>query len=123
MVERDLISSLKDEDYIIVYIKRKAEKEMKLGIEMVQKCRALAEKNNKRSWIPLLKVWLGMQVAFDEQPVKMSRLEEITGMSYAQIRDARKILESDEIFRMQKVYTSRLTCIGMSIDLNAFFNE
>lgn len=123
LVEMDLITSLKDEDYIIVYIKRKAEKEMKLGIEMVQKCRMLAERNNKRSWIPLLKVWLGMQVAFNEQPVKMDRLEEITGMSYAQIRDARKILETDEIFKLQKVYRSRLTCVGMSIDLNAFFNE
>lgn len=123
LAERDLITSLKDEDYIIVYIKRKAEKEMKLGIEMIQRCRMLAEKNNKRNWIPLLKVWLGMQVAFNEQPVKMDRLEEITGMSYAQIRDARKILESDEIFKMQKVYTSRLTCVGMAIDLNAFFND
>lgn len=123
LVDRNLIVYDQDEDVIILYVKRRVEKEMRLGIEMVEHCRKLEETYNKQkgAWIKLLKTWIGIQICAEEQPFTMRQLAEITGLSAAQLRDAKKILEKDEIFK-----TSRagyyLKCLGSNVELNAFYN-
>lgn len=53
---------------------------------------------------------------------KMEDLAEATGLSLYQVRENKKLLESNEIFRTTKVYTDYQTCIGTIVELNSFYN-
>ena len=54
---------------------------MQVGIDMVKNCKKIADEHNKRSWVPLLKTWLGVQLAAENQPFTIAELEAITGLS------------------------------------------
>lgn len=124
LADRELIFYETDEDIIILYVRRKVEKEMKLGIEMIRRCREIAEKNNKHkdAWLKLLKVWIGVQICAEDQPFTIARLSEMTGLSQKQILECRKLLEHDNLF-----ITSRagkfLSCTGKLVTLNGFYNS
>ena len=63
LAERDFISYNIDktnDKYFIAALYRKVEEDMQIGIDMVRTCKLLAEKHKKRSWVPLLKTWLGV---------------------------------------------------------------
>ena len=63
LVARDYISYQIDKtnpSYFIAALWYQTEKDMEIGIEMVRTCKQLAEAYNKRSWVPLLKTWLGV---------------------------------------------------------------
>lgn len=123
LVDRELIVYDTDEDVIILYVKRKAEKEMSLGIEMIRHCRILAEvyHKHKRGWLNLFKVWVAVQICAEEQPFTMEKISKMTNLSKPQIRDAKKILERDELFRTSRAGRYFL-CQGMNVDLNGFYN-
>ena len=110
-----------DEGYFILSLVRKAEKEMKIGLDMVRTCKQLAEKNKKKDYIPLLKTWLGIQVMSQNQPFKVKDLEDMTGLSSYQIRESKRILEQNEIFRTSRAYADYATCLGQKVELNAFY--
>ena len=97
---------------------------MQIGIGMVKTCKLLAEKHKKRSWVPLLKTWLGVQILSEDQPYTLRDLEEITGLSNYQIKESNKILKESQIFRTSRAYQSYQRCIGNNVDMNvdAFFN-
>ena len=86
-----------DEDYIIVYIKRKVEKEMQLGINLIKHCKRIAEKYNKNTdkISQLIKVWLAMQICIENPPFTDRDIVNLTGLSIYQVRDVRKILVKD----------------------------
>lgn len=122
---RDYISYVvdkTDENYFLAAIYRKVEETMKIDPSMLKTCKQLAEENNKKSWVPLLKVWIGMQLMADEQPFTMDRLEMVTGLSKYQIRESRKILEKNELFKTSRAYIADCRCIGTNVDLNGFYN-
>lgn len=124
--ERNFISYNLDrtnKDYFVAAILRRTEEEMSIGINMVRTCKTLADKYNKRSWIPLLKTWIGVQVAAENQPFTMDTLVDITGLSLYQLRESRRILEKDDIFKSSRAYIAFDKCIGTNIDLNAFYNS
>lgn len=126
--DRDLISytiDKTDNDWFIAALYRKVEKEYHIGIAMIKTCKRLAQENNKREWIPLLKTWLGMQIIYDnkDQPFTMSKLCYMTGLSESQIRNSKKILEKEEIFRTNRAYIAFNRCIGSKVELNAFYNS
>lgn len=52
----------------------------------------------------------------------MSELESITGLSAYQVREAKKLLEKDDIFRTSRAYIAFNTCVGSQVELNGFFN-
>lgn len=124
--ERNFISYNLDrtnKDYFVAAILRRTEEEMSIGINMVRTCKMLADKHNKRSWIPLLKTWIGVQIAAENQPFTMDTLVDITGLSLYQLRESRRILEKDDIFKSSRAYIAFDKCIGTNIDLNAFYNS
>ena len=129
------MESLRDRGIIYIYydtsverelftisIVGKAEDEMKVGIDMVKTCKRIAEENNKQSWVPLLKTWLGMQIMSEEQPFTIAQLETLTGLSPYQIRESKKLLESNDLFKTTKAYQTFSKCIGQNIELNGFYN-
>jgi predicted transcriptional regulator len=87
------------------------------------RCQKLAKENNKQSWIPLLKTWVGVQYMYDKQPFTMSELCDVTGLSPYQIRESKKILEKDLIFTTSKAYISYDRCIGSNVDINGICPE
>jgi hypothetical protein len=116
-------NSVSDRELVTITLVGKAEDEMKIGIEMVQICKQLAEKNNKHSWVPLLKTWLGMQILSEDQPFTLKQFEELTGLSAYQIRESKKILEGNNIFKTTKAYKAFQKCIGQNVDLNGFIKD
>lgn len=127
LAEREFISYNIDKtnsNYFIAGLYRKVEEDMKIGIGMVRNCKILAEKYHKRSWIPLLKTWLGIELLSTRQPFTMSDLSAVTGLSKYQINESSKILKESLVFRSTKAYAGFQTCIGTNVDLNReeFFN-
>lgn len=112
------------DEYFTATLRRVVEKQLNIGIGMIRKCKELAEQHHKRSWIPLLKTWIGIRIAYDDQPTTLEELSNITGLSIPQIRESKRILESseDELFKMKLEYSDYNRCIGQSIELNGFFN-
>lgn len=124
--ERDFISytlDRTDKTYFVAALYRKVEEEMKIGINMIRTCKKIADDNNKRSWVPLLKTWLGIQLAVDEQPFTVERLQEITGLSAYQIKESKKLLEQNDLFRTSRAYIAYNKCVGSKVELNAFYNR
>ena len=111
-----------DNNYFAAILYRKAEQDMQVGIDMVKNCKKIADEHNKRSWVPLLKTWLGVQLAAENQPFTIAELEAITGLSKYQITESKKLLESNDMFKTSKAYQSYHRCLGQNVDLNAFYN-
>lgn len=125
--ERDYIEFIVDKtdsNYFIAALYKKVEEELQISSKMVSDCKRLAEKYNKKSWIPLLKVWLGVQILSKKRSYTVKELERITGLSSYQIRENNKILKESQIYKTFKVYENVKCCIGTKVDLNndAFFN-
>ena len=133
---KEAVESLQDRNIVFIYkdlsVKRelvtitlvgKAEDEMKIGIEMIKICKELADKNHKHSWVPLLKTWLGIQIMVEDQPFTMAELQQLTGLSAYQIRESKKLLENNEVFKSSKAYRSFNHCVGQIVDLNAFVKD
>lgn len=124
--KRDLIQYIVDKTdstYFIASIYRKVEEEMSIGIGMVKTCKQLAEKHHKRSWVPLLKTWLGVQMLSEHQPYTVASLCAITGLSAYQVNDSNKILKESVVYRTSKAYTDYQRCVGQNVELNGFFNK
>ena len=109
-----------DQEYFFAGIYRKVEEEISVGISMIRECKMLAIKEKKRSWVNLLKVWLGVKYLYiqDIQHYTVMDLCSLTGLSAYQVRQAGKILEKDNVFRSDKVYASYSRCLGKSSVLN-----
>ena len=123
-------SAGEDDVYFVATILRKAEKDMELGIGMVQECKRLQEQYHKRSMIPLLKVWLGVQVLSNRQPYTMNDLVKLTGLSAYSVRESNKILQETRAItidglaftnsRMVYMYPSNLGDLTSIKDANNF---
>lgn len=108
------------EDYFVAYTYVKVDKDLKIGIGMMNVCKRLAAKYNKRSWIPLLKVWLGVKYLYynNLQPYTIKELSQLTGLSKYAVRENGRILEEDNVFKSDKVYKSYMRCLGKQSVIN-----
>lgn len=113
-----------DRNYFVASLLRQKEVDMRLEIGMIRKCKQLSDIHNKRSWVPILKTWMGMQFVYEnnKQPFTMEDMKKLTGLSEYQIRESKKILEEDDLFRTSKAYISYDRCIGQNVELNGFYN-
>ena len=109
-----------DQNYFFAGIYRKVQEKISVGINMIRECKMLALKEKKRSWVNLLKVWLGVKYLYiqDLQPYTVQDLCNLTGLSAYQVREAGKILEKDNVFKSDKVYVSYERCLGKNSMLN-----
>lgn len=96
---------------------------MAIGINMISRCQRLAKENGKKSWVPLLKTWIGVQYMYDKQPFTIKELCNLTGLSKYQIIESKKILEKDNLFVTSKAYIAYDTCVGSNVDLNGIYEE
>lgn len=113
------VDATTNENYIIAYIYRKVEQQMHIDADMIKVCKRLAEKYNKRSWIPLLKTWLGIQIMYERQPYTINDLKRVTGLSDYQIRTSNQILKESHIYITSRAYNCYCRCMGSYVDLNA----
>lgn len=119
LVEKEYIALCEDGKHIIVYIREKIEEEMNIGPKMINRCRNIAKKNNKTfdKAIQLMKVWLAIQICYEDQPFTSARLEELTNLSAYQIRQAIKLLENEgDILKTSRV-GGYIYCKGKNVDI------
>lgn len=107
-------------NYFNVFIFKRTRETMAISLDMVERCQRLADKNNKRSWVPLLKTWIGVQYMYDKQPFTMQELCSLTGLTPYQLRESKKILEEDSLFITSRAYIDYTTCIGTNVELTPF---
>lgn len=85
-------------DYFVICLYRSVEEDMDVEI-MTSICRNLANKYHKRSWVPLLKTWLGVNMLVKEdRPCTLKALEAMTGLSKYQIKESTRILKESSIY-------------------------
>ena len=109
-----------DDGYFILCVKRKMEEDIIVKMPYIQTCRAIMDKYNKKSFLPLLKTWLATEELQKFQPYTFADIEGMTGLSAYQIRESNKLLEKENVYQTKKVYVDPTTCLGRNVDLNAF---
>ena len=107
-------------DFFFAGIYRKVEEQITVGINMIRICKQLAAQHHKRSWVPLLKLWMGIKYLYINglQPYTIQDLVDLTGLSVYQIRESGKVLEQDNAFVTDKVYLDYTRCLGKTVQLN-----
>lgn len=113
-----IVDNSTDEEIITLSVVRKAELDMKIGISTVKTCKQLAKDNNKRDWIPLLKLWLGTELLSKEGIFTRNELKELTGLNDYQIQTCGKILRQNNIYRSSRAYVGLNRCIGTTATMN-----
>lgn len=113
-----------DQDFIILYLKAKTERDCHIKIQMMQHCQRIADENHKSfTKIPqLIQVWKAVQICEENQPFTYADLANLTGLSYGQIRDVRRLLERNDIFRTWRIgdyYHNE----GSGVELNVFYDN
>lgn len=129
LADRDIIMYSVDKtnnDYFWAGIYRKVETELKVGVDMVQRCMRLQKENHMNSWVPLLKTWLGLQIIsldYKQETFTMLELEGITGLNNKMLSKCKHILEADNLFQTSRAYTTYCKCIGQNINLNGLEHD
>lgn len=113
-----------DEGYITLILRREIEKEFNIKIQMLKECRKIAEDNHSqfKRLAQLIQVWEAIRICERKQPFTYNELQKITGLSYKQIREIKRLLEGNEIFKMNRV-GNYWRCFGMNVELNGFYDN
>ena len=122
LVKKDCIMFHEDEDFIILYLRAKVENQYFISIDMMRECQRIADENHKNfNKIPqLMQVWEAIRICEENQPFTYADLAKLTGLSYKQIRDVKRLLESNDAFITNRA-GSYFKCLGMNVDLNGFY--
>ena len=129
LADRKIIMYAIDEtntEYFWAGIYRKVETELKVGIDMIQRCMRLQKENSMNSWVPLLKTWLGLQIIsleYKQETFTMNELESITGVNKKMLTKCKQILERDNLFQTSRAYITANQCIGQNINLNGLEHD
>ena len=88
----------------------------------MRECQRIADENHKNfNKIPqLMQVWEAVRICEENQPFTYADLANITGLSYKQIRDVRRLLESNDAFKTSRAGSYFLN-MGSNVELNGFF--
>ena len=122
LVEKECIGYDEDGDYIIVYLRSHLENKYPVKIDMLRESRRIADENHKNfNKIPqLVKVWEAIRICYENQPFTYAEIANMTGLSYKQIRDVKRLLEQNDAFITNRA-GSYFKCLGMNVDLNGFY--
>lgn len=123
LVKREYIQFHEDEDVIILYLRTRVENEHFIKVNMLRESQRIADENHKNfnKLAQLIQVWQAISICEKNQPFTYADLAKITGLSYRQIRDVKRLLEQNDIFMINRA-GSYFECLGMNVDLNKFFN-
>ena len=129
------IKSLKEKGYLLnidimddgkftLILRTDVEKNNSVTIEMLKESKKIIEKNNKPiKYLPrLVQVWMAIQECEKHQPFTYLELQKLTGLSNYQNKELKKLLEHNNIFISNRA-GSYWKCLGMTVDLNAFYNN
>lgn len=115
-----------DKDVIIVYIRRQFEKKQILTINMLRECQDIAHKYNKQAMkvVQLLKVWQAYRINQQKgvNPLTDKNLQEYVDLSQKQIRDVKKLLQSEGIININGVYSQHRR-IGTEFSTNGIIDN
>lgn len=122
LVEKECIAFHEDEDFIILYLRTKVENKYSISIDMMRECQRIANENHKNfnKIAQLEQVWQAIRICEENQPFTYADLAKITGLSYKQIRDVKRLLEENNAFVTNRA-GSYLQCLGMNVELNGFY--
>ena len=92
---------------------------------MLNICKEIAMKYNRRKWIPYFKIWVGIQFIYDNnlQPFTIKQLSSLTNMSANSIYNYIKDLKEEQVFEARRIYADIDKCIGQKALPNAFYYE
>lgn len=123
LVDRECIMFHEDDDFIILYLRARLENQYSISIDMLRECQRIADENHKNfNKIPqLMQVWEAVRICEENQPFTYADLAKMTGLSYKQIRDVKRLLEQNDAFITNRA-GSYFKCLGMNVELNGFFN-
>ena len=123
-MEKECVIFHEDEEFIILYLKAKMEKQYSVSVDMLRECQKIADENHKNfNKIPqLIQVWEAVKICEENQPFTYADLAKITGLSYKQIRDVKRLLEQNNAFLTTRA-GSYFECLGMNVDLNAYYES
>ena len=107
-----------DEEVLTLTLVRKAENDMKIGMEMLVDCKLLSSKHKKKDWIPILKTWIGTELLSREESYTRQDLMNMTGLSKYLIDDSIKILRESNIFTSSRAFTAWNRCVGIKTTMN-----
>lgn len=123
LMKKDYIGFHEDGNTIIIYLKQRVQKDLSISINMMKECQRIANENHKNfNKIPqLMQVWEAIKICEKNQPFTYADLANLTGLSYKQIRDVKRLLEQNDAFISNRA-GSYFKCLGMNVQLNGFFN-
>ena len=123
LVEKECIGFQEDEDFIILYLRSHLENKYPIKVNMLRESQKIVDENHKNfNKIPqLVKVWEAIRICYENQPFTYAEISNMTGLSYKQIRDVKRLLEQNDVFKTSRA-GSYFLCEGMKVDLNAFVN-
>ena len=122
LVKRKFIGMDIDQDYIILYLRAGIEQQYSVSVKMLRQCQRIANENKKQfnKIAQLLQVWEAVKICEKNEFFTYQDLTELTGLSYKQIRDVKKLLEENNIFRTYRVGSYKMR-IGSRAEMNGYF--
>lgn len=113
-----------DKEYFTLILKTDIQEQYSVRISMLKQCRKIVQENNKQfKKLPqLVQVWEAIRICEQHQPFTYAELQNMTGLSYYQIREVKKLLETNDIFISNRA-GSYWKCLGMNVDLNVFYDN
>lgn len=113
-----------DDNYFTASIYRKVEKELKIPIVKLRKCREIQVNTHSRSFIPILKTWIATEKAIENQPYTIQDLVELTGLSASAVKRTNKLLKDAGVYKSQRDYDPEIGISkGVKSELNVFYNK
>ena len=102
--ERNYIGFDDDDDYIIVYVRRKIEKELQIGTSLIKHCKDIIHKygKNEGKLFQFIKVWIALEICIENAPFTDRDIVNLTGLTITQVRDVRKVLMEDNAFKLTR---------------------
>lgn len=123
--EQDIIKYVKlnADKYYAIILQREAEKEISLGLNIIETSKLLADKYGKKKWSAIAKTWIAL--GYIQQTRKGGNftnddLEKLTGLSRYLILESKKILSDADIFEIKKVIDNGL-CKGQKATMNGLY--
>lgn len=133
----NMIGKLKEEDYImldrdaltkgniLIGLEPKMRDEFKFKIFVMQLSKELANKYNKKSYIPIFKLIVALRLLGGQEVIKYGDIRSITGLSDYYIKDGLEMLRDNNLVYIgrlrYKIEGSEIRCVGRDMCLNGIY--